>query len=273
MKKMLMIGLLCLATAQTQAAARAKQTPQEPPAVRMDEGFFLDGIEGTLETNPQRSGEWIFRPSQKIALIKRDLPAGQPLPMLPCGVLEQMAQMAAGQSLHIRLWAMATLYKHDNYLYAVYFLPLKDGAAPQPAQPTEPAQPAPTPTPAQEQEEDSVIPMEILKQIKANTPPDLQKFQQVAQVTGDTNLIGRAGYLQDEGSEKIFVPDGFGQNIDLRRFVLLPGAAMENAEKEMNRTPGRQRYTVSGLVTTYSGTRYILLRSAQRTYTHGNFTQ
>lgn len=258
---------LCyLVAALSAGIALGAANPQEPAEVRLEEGFFLDGAEGVLEKDTA-ANKWNFRPSEAIELPRKNYPAGKPLPMLPCGILEQMVKLAGDEStLHVRLWAMATQYKHANYLYAVFFLPLK--AAP-PAEQTAPVegQPSAASTP-----DDSIIPADILRQMKDDTAPDLNRFQQVAQVTGDMNLIGRSGYLQGEGKNKMFVPDAFGQNVERWQFELLPSAALEDAEKQMNKTPGRQRYTVSGLVTTFDGQTYMLLRRAQRTFTHGNFT-
>jgi hypothetical protein len=245
----------------------------EPAEVRMSEGFFLDGIEGILQKDTDQ--QWSFLPQQKISLTeKRDFPEGKSLPMLPSSVLEQMVQMAEGQPLHVRLWALATQYRQDNYLYAVYFMPLKGSAPKTKTQASTQAkedQPVEQQTPVEEEE--SIIPMDILAQIKSDTAPDLQRFQKVAEVTGDTNLIGRAGYLQESGNRFIFVPDAFGQNVNFSQYMLLPAATLESAEKKMQKTPGRQRYTVSGLVTMFDGKPYLLLRRAERTFTHGNFTQ
>lgn len=248
------------------STAVAADKAQEPAEVRLEEGFFVDGLEGVLAK--EASGDtWHFRPAEAISVPRKDYPADKPLPMLPCSVLDQMTQMAGTEStLRVRLWAMAMLYRHSNYLYAVFFVPLQNtaGAAQQTTAGSEP--------PSQP-DEDSIIPLEILQQMKDNQAPDLRRFQQVAQVTGDMNLIGRSGYLQEQGKNKMFVPDAFGMNVELARYTLLPSAAMEAAEKQMNKTPGRQRYSVSGLVTTYKGKTYILLRRAERTFTHGNFTQ
>ncbi|OQY04419.1 MAG: hypothetical protein B6I25_06935 [Planctomycetales bacterium 4572_13] len=172
--------------------------------------------------------------------------------------------------LRIELSALFTKYKHTNHLFSVYFLPIKDGAlppepevVPDEAENTEPDEP---------QEPESIIPTKILKQIKANKAPDLKKFMQIAEVTGDIHLIGRAGFLSKTNSSYTFSPDGFGRNIDSKQFVLLGNSMLAAAEKEMAREPGRERYSVSGLVTEYKGKIYMLLRRANRTYTHGNFT-
>ena len=54
---------------------------------------------------------------------------------------------------------------------------------------------------------------------------------------------------------------------------VFPDQMRAQAEERMNMTPGKQRYTISGLVTTYKGKNYMLLRRAQRTFTNGNFTR
>ncbi|MCE5184501.1 MAG: hypothetical protein LLF76_00045 [Planctomycetaceae bacterium] len=265
MRTILCISLLIVSCGAFAALERAPKNAPEPDVVRMPEGFFLDGVEGSLEWDAAAL-KWNFRPLQRIELTKKEWPAGEKLPVLQSSVLEQMTKLAGSASeLRVRLWAMATLYKHENYLYPVFFMPLKESQ--------DAAAPAENAHAATGGQEDSILPPEILRQLKAGSSPDLQRFQQIAEVTGDINLIGRAGYLEKRGQHEIFEPDAFGQNMDPRRFILLPCMGMETAEKEMNRTPGRERYNVSGLVTVYQGQRYLLLRRTERTYTHGNFTQ
>ena len=80
------------------------------------------------------------------------------------------------------------------------------------------------------------------------------------------------GFLLKTNGNYNFSPDAFGRNVDSKQFVLLPNSMLAKAEKEMAREPGRERYNVSGLVTVYKDKAYMLLRRANRTYTHGNFT-
>ena len=197
------------------------------------------------------------------------------LPMLPCSVLEQMTQLAGQENqLHIRLWAVFTEYKGKNHLFSVYFLPIGETPAPtENPQEQSPAEEKPEAKPAAEKKSDSIIPEDILKQIRSTQTPDLKKFEQIARVSGDMNMIGRTGYLQMRNGVRVFHPDGFGRNINQRSFVLLPNKMRADAEERMNLTPGKQRYTVSGLITTYKGQNYMLLRRAQRTFSNGNFTR
>ncbi len=234
----------------------------------IDEGLLLDGVEGVVR-KVDKVDVWQFVPSEATALTdKITWPAGQTISLLPCSVLEQITTMAGEETeIEVRLWALFTAYDKHNYLYSVFFLPVK-------------AQPAETEDNNTEEngsddngdDDDSIIPADILNQIKETKTPDLDKFRQLAKVTGDVNLIGRSGYLKQEGKLKFFQPDAFGRKIDRSQYRLLPCGPLKSAERKMQQAPGRQRYSVSGLVTEYKGRQYILLRRASRTYTHGNFT-
>lgn len=246
--------------------------PASPDAVVPDttvqEGFFLDGVEGLL-IQDSSADTWSFVPDAVVEVTKnKHIPAGERLELLPCSVLEQMTGLVGKeQKMRLRYWGLFTKYNGKNHLFSVYFMPLEET----PAKPEKPAAEEEK-EPAEEPKTDSIIPTEILKQIKSNAAPDLKKFQQVALVSGDTNLIGRSGYLVMRDGVEVFHPDGLGMKINSREFFLLPNTMLQDAEGQMALTPGKQRYTVSGLVTQYKGKTYMLIRRAVRTYTNGNFS-
>lgn len=269
MKNIKYLFLLLVAASLVSAAQAAKA---------VEEGLFLDGVAGVVR-KVDKVDVWSFIAEGDIALSADVVwPAEKPISLLPCSVLEQITSLAGEDNeIHVRLWGLFTEYDQNNYLYSVYFLPIQEDSGLKAAKPvTEKEETQATveekPEEPAAEEEESIIPTDILKQIKANKAPDLKKFQQVAVVTGDVNLIGRAGYLKQQGKVKYFQPDAFGQKINRHQYLLLPCNALKTAEKEMQKTPGRQRYNVSGLVTSYKGRNYILLRRTVRTYTNGNFT-
>jgi len=247
--------------------------PAAGPVV--DEGLFLDGAEGII-IKVDHVDVWRFVPETEVTLSEEvTWPAQIPVNLLPCSVLEQIIGLAGDDNkINVRLWGLFTQYNGNNYLFSVYFLPVKEDTNPEPAK-SEPREEADSEnaTTEKHQEEDSIIPTDVLKQIKSNKTPDLKKFQQVAVVTGDLNLIGRAGYLKQDKKIKYFQPSAFGQNVSQNHYILLPCEMLEVAENKMQKSPGRQRYNISGLVTHYKGRNYMLLRRAVRTYTNGNFTQ
>ncbi len=238
----------------------------------IDEGLIIKGIEGVVR-KVEKVDVWNFIPDADITMPKGTLPAGKAISLLPCSVLEQISSLAgADNQVHVRLWAMFTEYGWNNYLFSVYFLPISEDADAQPEKPDASDGKKEDKAKAATDKEDSIIPGDILTQIKSNKAPDLQKFQQIAKVSGDMNLIGKAGHLKKQGKIKYFQPDAFGYKIDNSQYLLLPCKMLKHAERQMNKSPGRQRYNVSGLVTVYKNRRYILLRRTVRTYTNGNFT-
>ena len=228
------------------------------------EGLLLDGVAGVVR-KVDKVDVWQFIPTEATELSdETPVAANKPLSLLPCSVLEQITTLAGDETeIEVRLWALYTEYNQHNYLYCVFFLPMS-------------SQPAPADedknNDASKEKEESIIPSDILRQIRSNTTPDLKRFEQVAKVTGDVNLIGKAGYLKQAGKLKYFQPDAFGRKVDPNQYRLLPCAMLKTAERSMTQSPGRKRYNVSGLVTVYKGRRYILMRRAVRTHTHGNFT-
>ena len=260
------INILILTLALTSAASAAV------PVIA--EGVFLEEAEGLIMLDTQ-TDTWQFIPEEAVEITAdKSFPAGQPLAMLPCSVLEQMAKLAGEEpKLQVQLWAIFTKYKEVNYLFSVYFMPIAEETTPveEPAQ--QPAEEPDTEKPGQNQGSGSIIPENILTQIRSTETPDLKRFEQIAVVTGDKNMIGRTGYLIEQNGQRVFHPDGFGRNVNEKAFVLLPNQMRAQAEERMNMTPGKQRYTISGLVTTYKGKNYMLLRRAQRTFTNGNFTR
>lgn len=240
----------------------------------IDEGFFADGVTGIIRKVPNVD-VWNFIPETAIVAGKETWPAQQPISLLPCSVLEQITGLAgADHKIEVRLWGLFTEYQQNNFLYCVYFLPMQEGAEAKPADPkAEETQNSADEKTDKPDKEESIIPTDILNQIKANKVPDLEKFQQVAVVTGDINLVGRTGYLEQKDKVNYFQPNAFGQKVDRNQYLLLPNTMLEATEKEMQKTPGRQRFEISGLVTTYKGRHYMLLRRAVRTFTNGNFTQ
>lgn len=247
------------------AAGMAIAAPQKGRPV--EEGYLVAGIEGQIVKSADGK-EWAFVTAEPITDGKGQMPSNKGVPLLPCSTLEQMVGLVKDAApLEVRLWAVATEHRGKNYLYSLYFLPLKEQAAQQPETP------APQETePAAKKEKESVLPTEILQMIQKNAIPDLKRLDALAVTTGDCNLIGRTGLVRMAEETAVFKADAFGQNVGDGTFELLPCKPLEEVLRAVKRTPGRQRYIVSGVMTQYAGKNYLLLRRATRTFTHGNFT-
>ena len=230
------------------------------------EGHLIAGVEGRMVYDPNEM-QWAFVPNEPITDGKGHLSADEKTALLACSVLEQMIRLAGEQkAMDVRLWAMATEYRGHNYLFSLYFLPMREAAA-------EPLKPDPSQSDeTEETQNESILPSEILEMMQRNRAPDLRRLDELVVVSTDRNLIHRTGMIERSGESFAFRPDAFGQNVAEASYRLLPCRTLEAIQRTLQRTPGRQRYVVSGVVTEFEGRTYLLPRRAVRTYTHGNFT-
>jgi hypothetical protein len=238
--------------------------------VLLPEGFVLNGTEGIAQKDD--AGSWSFVANNDLIYMKTTLPAGSPLPILSSGGLEQIRAFAKEQTqTPVKIWGILTLYKKQNFLFPIQVLALSQTAGKlvqtipsAPAKPTEPN--------AAKPESSDVIPPEIMKILRSQSKIDLGKLAETADVaSSDFSLIGKTGYVE-LGEDRCFVSDGFGRKIDKNRFSLLPCLMLEDTEKSLAKSLGRQRYNISGIVTACDGKKYLLLYRAVRTYSNSNFT-
>jgi len=246
------------------ALATVSGAPQRGQLVA--EGHLVAGHEGRVIYDPNER-QWAFVPNEPITDGKGTLPAEEKTALLSCSVLEQMIRLAGEQkAMDVRLWAMTTEYRGRNYLFSLYFLPMRE-TAPEPSKP-DPSQSGQ----AEEPQKESILPSEILEMMQRNRAPDLRRLDELVVVSTDRNLIHRTGMIERSGEDFVFRPDAFGQNVAEASYRLLPCRTLEATQRTLQRTPDRGRYVVSGVVTEFEGQTYLLPRRAVRTYTHGNFT-
>lgn len=236
------------------------------------EGHLVAGVEGRVVYDPNDS-QWAFIPKELITDGKGLLSAGESVALLTCSVLEQMAQLAGEQkTMDVRLWAMATEYRGQNFLFSLYFLPLKE-AEKDLSKPTAPDSiESKDADQTEKKPKESILPSEIMAMMKDQRTPDLRRLDELVVVSTDRNLIHRTGLIERRGDEMVFTPDAFGQNVAKESYRLLPCQTLLAVERQMQRTLGRSRYVISGVITEYEGQMYLLPRRAVRTYSHGNFT-
>ena len=120
-------------------AAAVYAAPQKGRPV--EEGYLVAGAEGRIVKDPNEN-RWAFYPAVPITDGKGKLSAEKGVSLLPCSVLEQMIQLAGDEhAIEVRLWAMVTSYRAENYLYSLYFLPMKTPVESTPPKPAEPETP------------------------------------------------------------------------------------------------------------------------------------
>jgi hypothetical protein len=73
----------------------------------------------------------------------------------------------------------------------------------------------------------------------------------------DTELVDQAGHFENVRDRMIFVTEKGGV-----RFVGLENLGLERIARALANHPGRMEWRISGLVTEYRGTNYLLVRRA-----------
>ena len=286
-------GICSAATTSDEKPARI------PPPVR--DGFVMGGVDGTL-TKAEDSEIWFFAPEADFTDGRGTIEAGQQIELLPSAGLDRItAAMGDEKSAHIKIWARVTRYcnrnmlidklpsrkfirrkienrkrldakflnehlYNKNYLFAIYFIPMTE------------VEPEKTDTPSDTQDdalmEDSIIPKDVLEQLSPKRVVNLTKITEALESGTDVILANRTGFIVINDKEKIFTIDGLGRNVDDMSFNMLDCETLEWTEKSLVDTPiVRQRFQVSGVITTYKGKHYMLLQRATRTYSHGNFSR
>lgn len=271
------------------SAQKGRSVPvKQMPAV-VNEGFAFIGIEG-IARNIAGSNRWFFVGDTDAANEVEVFKAGNSIELLPCSTLAQIAANSTNGVAAIRIWGKTTRYSNrhtlikknsgnhleekelagkladDNYLFAVYFMPLSTNEEEAAVE--------------QEQEEektdkaagkDSILPEDVMKMFKPKRAVKLTR--KIIDVEGDLVTANRTGFILLKGDKKVFSIDGLGRNVDGIVFNILPCKTLENIEKSHAAKTGRQRFKISGIVTKFKGQYYVLLQRAVRTYNHGNFAR
>lgn len=296
---LMLFGWVCLGL----CAAQSAKTPVQATGPLRD-GTLYSGIEGAVSKDPERN-TWYFAAATEVTDGLTTIPAGEPIEMLPCSTLEKIIA-ATGQdpSINGKLWARVTRYSNrnvlidklpshkfanrkapdknlldsrflkeqmtnENFLFAIYFIPL---TADEPAAPA--TAPGDSTNVAGKPAADEIIPEDVLKQLDKKRVVDLRKIREMLETEGDVVLADRIGFVTIDDNAKAFTVDSLGRNVEDLEFTLLSCEALEYTEKNLIETPAaRQRFRVSGIVTTFRGQTYILLQRAVRTYSHGNFAR
>ena len=284
-----------LSAVASASGGAAGSRPQSKPIA---EGLVLRAVDGRL-TASVAADEWVFEFESDVNEAGITVKAGTKLKLLPCGLLERLigepapAGADAGPDSsrptspeaerRIRLWAMVTQYEGANYLFPMYYLPLKKTEQSPSVSETVPTKAEQTPQINIAEPNDEIgIPAEItamLRQdkIRRQETGDRRQENYESRTTDFAQnrvLVDAVGFVRQGKIGPVFVPDAIGRNVSREHFGLLPCYVLELAQRE----PGvsravseRVRFTVAGLVTEYKGNKYLLLQRAIRLYSHGNF--
>ena len=263
--------LLIILLITTGAVANGK--PKKP---LLRDGYVLMGIDGKAVA---RGDTWLFEIDRDISDGRSVIRAGTKIPMLPSAGLEKMiADMTENAGGSYRLYnAMVTRYGGENYLFCDYFVPLAE------VDTTVSEEPAVLETPYGEANETPVevminepndavmIPQEIIDKLTTRRIIRPEKLKKGMELKQDSILADRTGFIKKSGDGWVFEFDAIGRNTSNVTLELLPCQVLAKAEARQGKRVGQIRFKVSGIVTKCQGRYYLLLQTARRSYSHGNF--
>jgi hypothetical protein len=274
MVKTLKISILCVLFAVP--AMMAEPAVKKKSTITLREGFLIDYVQGVMSIDA--NGKWVFKADTKLFDGLKTLKAQSPVELLPSSTLEKITtgidpKKLPVKNIHLRLQAAVTKYKDKNYLFATSYIPLSKGEKPTPVPAAEKEKEIPEQ--AEETKDDPILSDDVKEMLKPTWTPDLgqKKRRDEIKVEDDFSLVGRTGFVIDKNKRKYFRLDGLGRKIDRNAYKILRCSSLEFVEKVKYRIPGRRRYSISGIITTYKGQKYLLPQRVARTYNHGNFAR
>lgn len=244
------------------------------------DGFGLLGVDGRLtsaDSNEGSQGEhvgfgmserWFFKFDSNVDDDRGRISAGLAIELLPSAALEKMvADAKEHPGAAYRLWGNVTRYGNKNFIFPIYFLPVKSVDAPEPKALQE--QPKVT---TNEPDDVLAIPEQVLAKLKSRPIVRTEQLRKGLELKQDSILVDRTGFIVPKGDGKIsFVFDGLGRNVQHVSLELLPCEVLQRASRKQSAELEKLRFKVAGIVTKYNGKNYLLLQRAIRIYNHGNF--
>jgi hypothetical protein len=282
MKKIRFIMAIAIAAAITVSATAAKNSGAKPPRAAksprsdklLPEDYVFAGVDGKLiQTAPDK---WAFEFESAANIGGVEIKAGQALEMLGSATLEKMAIDAKEQTeAMFRLWAKVTKFEGKNYLFAVYYLPLRK--LDRPAEKPEKAEAAKTGQTVNSPNDVVQIPEEIvalLRQSEVLPTTEAQATrQEELQLKQDTIFANKAGRVNIKNGTYVFEADALGRGVEKFTIKLLPCQKLEDAIAQVRNESNPVRFNVAGILTKYKGEQYLLLQKATRIYSYGNFSR
>jgi hypothetical protein len=243
----------------------AEQAARKP----LMDGLALQDVNGRL-VHDDVNDVWLFDLTSDVNEAGAKIPAGAEFTLLPCATLAGMIEDSNDRLLPLyRLSVVVTQYRGRNYLWPMYYLSwsrLKEPNEP-------PQQPGKTAEIGGEPNIPIPVPSNIAEELKKRQPLRAQPRVTPGSSMGPPvrMLVDVVGFIEQRNGRGVFIPDALGLNVSATEYVLLPNAALGQAERLQAAAPDRVRFSVAGQISEFRGKQYLLLQRATRTYSYGDF--
>lgn len=228
-------------------------------------GFGLTGVDGKLSS---RGDKWFFEFDSDISDDVGRISAGSTIELLPSTALEKITADAKKRpDANYRLWGNVTKYKHKNFIFPIYFLPIS------PAENKTETKKSPKARITINEPNDTLaIPQEIVNMLKNRRILRQEQLKEGLNLKQDSILASRTAIIAEGADgEPELILDALGRNIQQITFKLLPCEALLRAQYWQSIEADPIRFKIAGILTQYKGEYYLLLQKATRAYSHENF--
>jgi hypothetical protein len=273
------------ATAAKNGGEKSKREAKPPQSDKLlPDDYVFAGVDGRLvqitavdkSLSFQTGWEFEFETAVKIGEV--EIKAGDTLEMLGSSTLEKMAADAKETSeARFRLWAKVVKFGDKNYLFGVYYLPLRKINQSKATENNEPNKTAETNGGQIVNTPNDVvnIPADVVALLKTSEVLPTTEAQatraEELQLKQDTIFANRAGRVAVKNGWDVFEADALGRGVDKFTIKLLPCQKLDEAITQVQSESNPVRFNVAGILTKYNGEQYLLLQKATRMYSYGNF--
>jgi hypothetical protein len=245
------------------------------------DGFALNEAQGSLKYSDSK-GCWFFELDTDTKDDRGVVKAGTSLQLLPSSTLEGfVADFESSNKAQYKLSGRITKYKGSNYIFPSYFQAIISART---QGNTEIQDTKITP----DSNDPLALPPDILEQFRkietntaytgqrtdSNRPSAVQPSPAAESrkaVSVDFMLVNKTAFLVQKDGGFEFELDSLGQNLSNISYKLLPCELLEKSESTQAAAYERIRFNITGIVTRYKGSNYLLLIKASRFYGNGNF--
>jgi hypothetical protein len=245
------------------------------------DGFVLRGVEGNIKYSDSKKSLF-FEFDSDIKDDKGIIKAGTSLQLLDSATLEKLIADFGNNTVgRYKLDGIITKYKGSNYIFPRYYQAVVKQNTEDRVQKTE----------VKSDANDSLTlspgVLEILRQSRTGvvSRPSIKSdgnnvqtgnTKEAAQPQGfipaDFMLADKTAFLAEKKDGVFELQlDNLGRNLSNISYKLLPCELLEVSETKQSAVPEQIMFNITGIVTRYKGSDYLLLIKVMRFYNNGNF--
>ncbi|AQQ08640.1 hypothetical protein L21SP3_00428 [Sedimentisphaera cyanobacteriorum] len=269
---MKIISLIIFAAAVFCSAEQVKDNKEDDSGFTLktlvSDGYSLNSEKGTISFS-KPDNTYVFKPTKDIKDSSGTIFSGRKIKLLPCNILEQTEKHLKSEkkeSIDVKVWGIITKYDEENLLFINSVMPLSD--KPKKEQPEKPK----SKKQKEDDHSDSLLPIEQMEKLKKQSPISAEQTTIFQNVNPNHIEAGLTGKFADTGNGLVFRTQHMGRQLGSQEFRVIKSAKMARVKGAISRLPFRPLYRITGIAAEYNGDNYILLQTAVRKYSYGNFS-